>query len=100
MQGASCIYYSAVPSLRCINIAIARAFRKGDWRSGYLSYTCFWVSSNLFFRAKSALGGTFRRLFCLRTVRRTETRTSDLYGERLRPVHPDCNTFATPDRLK
>ena len=55
MQRGSYICYSAVPSLRCINIAIARAFRKGDWRSGYYRTPVFGFQAICFSVQKALL---------------------------------------------
>ncbi len=79
MQAASCIYYSAVPSLRCINIT-----------------PVFWISSICFSVQKALLEVGFVGYFVY----------APCGGERLEPVASTvnhcvlCILIATPDRLK
>jgi hypothetical protein len=45
-------------------------------------------------------GGRFVGYFVYILCGYRETRSPDLYYEPLRPVYPDCNTFATPNGFK
>jgi hypothetical protein len=95
MQRASCIYYSAVPSLRCSKITPPGAVRHDLPSKSQVCPLDFKQSVLSWFFPQKALSEVrivdyFLYILCER--RSPSTRTPDLYREPLHPVHRNRNT--------